>query len=276
MPLTRWAGVAGLRVAVLACLAASAPPAVAEGAPAPLADSVENDAQRLFLEGVDAARLNLWEDARRHFEEAYRLSPRLVVLINLASAQAQTGLLVEAVDNYRRVLASSTSPETAEFRNAANAMLPSLEARTPLVRVSTTGLGAADVVEIDGERIAPADVGKPHLVDPGQHSMTVTRDGQQRARIVFSVAEGERHDISLPAQVVAAPSPRPGQDAAGLTLSASGGASEANDHRAWWKSPWFWGATAAVVAAAIVSAVAYSERPQVVSGNIGPGVVNVP
>ncbi len=193
--------VAGVTVDVPAALAERGPPALAAG--------VDNDAQRLFSQGVDAARLNLWEEARRDFEEAYRLAPRLVVLINLASAQARTGLLVEALENYQRV-AASTSPESAEFRNAANAVLPSLEGRIPRVRVNATGLGPSDVVEIDGEQIPLAEIGKPHLVNPGQHTMTLIRDDVQRSRVAFSVAETETHEISLPASVFAPPVPHGG------------------------------------------------------------------
>src|SRR3954469_17113839 len=115
---------------VVAGVTAGAPAAFDERPPPGIADTGDSNAQRLFVQGVDAARSNLWEEARRDFEEAYRLAPRPVVLINLASAQARTGLLVEALENYRRV-ASSTSADTAEFRNAANAVLPSLEERIP-------------------------------------------------------------------------------------------------------------------------------------------------
>jgi len=261
---------------LIAGITAGAPVAFAERGPPALAAGVDNDAQRLFTQGVDAARLNLWDEARRDFEEAYRLAPRLVVLINLASAQARTGLLVEALENYRRV-ASSTAPESAEFRNAANAVLPSLEGRTPRVRVNPTGLGPSDVVEIDSEQIPLADIGKPHLVNPGQHTMTVTRDDVQRSRIAFSVTETETHEISLPASVLAPPIPRGDLDGSSLRLSTGARKSDTPAHGGWWTSPWLWGATVAVLAgAATASVLVYSERPRVFSGNVGPGVVNVP
>jgi len=258
---------------VVAGITAGSTASFAQRPTAGTADTGDAGAQRLFQQGVDAARLNLWEEARRDFEEAYRLAPRLVVLINLASAQARTGLLVEALENYQRV-ASSTSAETAEFRNAANAVLPSLRERIPSVRVNPAGLALSDVVEIDGGLIPAWDIGKPHPVNPGQHTMTVTRDGVQRSRIVFSLAETETHDISLPAQVVVPLIPRDGGGPGGLSTGA--GPSDTAVRRAWWKSPWFWGATVAVLAAATVSLVVFTERPQVYSGNVGPGVVNVP
>jgi hypothetical protein len=258
---------------ILAGLTAGAPAAFAQRPPAPIADA-DTDAQRLFQQGVDAARLNQWEEARRDFEEAYRLAPRLVVLINLASAQARTGLLVEALENYRRV-ASSTSAETAEFRNAANAVLPSLQERIPRVRVNPAGLGPSDIVEIDGQRIPATNLEKPQLVNPGQHTMTVTRQGVQRSRIVFSLSETETHDISLPAQLFVPLSPHQDGDTP-IRFSTGAGPSDTAARRPWWKSPWFWGATVAVVAAATVSLVVFAERPEVYSGNVGSGVVNVP
>ena len=66
------------------------------------AESPEDQAERAFHEGVDAARQERWIDARAHFERAYELSPRPVVLINLAGAQARSGRLTEAAKNYRQ------------------------------------------------------------------------------------------------------------------------------------------------------------------------------
>lgn len=97
--------------------------------------SPDQGAQQAFRAGVDAARQERWEEARVLFEKAYALSPRPVVLINLAGAQARTGRLTEAAKSYRRILAHQASPETAPIREAASEVLPALEARIPRVRL---------------------------------------------------------------------------------------------------------------------------------------------
>ena len=275
MALTGFTTVSSSRHVAIAVLLASTSTPV-HAAPEEAADDL---AQQLFSRGVDAARQNDWSDAREAFEKAYRLAPRLVVLINLAGAQARTGLLVEASRNYRRVLEASTSPETAEYGEAAKAILPSLEARIPRIQITPAGLGPSDVVAIDGNQVPASALKGPVLVDPGTHTLTVRRDGVQRARIDFSVAESESHDISLPSAVfVLSPAPR-GQgasDGATVPLSPTTGPPPPGDRGRWWTSPWFWAATAGVVAASTVALVLVEQHPQPYSGNVGPGIVNVP
>ena len=153
-------------------------------------------AQQLFDQGVEAARQDRWNDARAAFERAYALSPRSVVLINLAGAQANTGRLTEAAANYRRILADE-SPDTAPFRSAAAGVLPSLEARIPRIRLHGVAVRPDDVVAVDGETVPFDRREAPQLVDPGAHTITVARGGLQRARVTVSVSEGESHDVSL-------------------------------------------------------------------------------
>lgn len=263
-----WSG----RVAVIVVLVCSS-----AGARTAAKDTNDDRAQQLFSSGVDAARRDEWIDARGAFERAYRLAPKLVVLINLAGAQARTGLLVEALHNYQRVMESSTSPDTAEYREAARAILPSLEARIPRVRVSPAGLGPSDAVEIDGTEVPPSALERPVLVNPGAHALTIKRDHVQRARIEFSVAEGESHDITLPAPVFTLSPPPPTPRGVDVTTSPAPDGSSQPRRRRWWTSPWFWAATVGVVAASTAAAVVLVEqRPQPYSGNVGPGIVNVP
>lgn len=237
-------------------------------------------AQELFAQGVEAARQNRWSDARAAFEQAYALSPRSVVLINLAGAQANTGRLKEAAANYRRLL-ETPSAETAPFRSAAAGVLPSLEARIPRIRLHATGVRPDDVVAIDGQTVPVDGLEAPHLLDPGAHVITVERGGSQRARVTVSLDEGESHDVSLtvlpdpppPIAAAVATSSAPGVD-----LTASGAPSTKEEpRRSWWRSPWFW--TAAVVTAAVATVATVliiRSRNQDFSGNVGPGLIHVP
>jgi len=253
---------------------------------APVMAGPDDSAQQLFGQGVDAARQNRWNDARVAFERAYELSQRPVVLINLAGAQAKTGRLKEAATNYRRIL-EDDSGETAPFRKAAADVLPSLEARIPMIRLHSTGLRAADVVEIDGEEVPVDHIGEPRLLDPGRHTIVVKRTGIERARVAFSLAEGESHDMSLPASLEpTAPTPamlaapvEPVEAAngssAGLSLEEHS-TSVARPHRSWWRSPWFWTAVAVGSIAATVTTIAVrNQEQQTFSGNVPPGVIHV-
>lgn len=234
-------------------------------------------AQQAFRTGVDAARQDRWADALVAFEKAYGLSPRPVVLVNLAGAQVRTGHLVEAARNYRRVLNDPPSAETVAFKRAAADVLPSLEARIPHVRLRATGLSPSDLVQIDGQPIA-GDLGGDHALDPGEHTVVLQRAGIERARIMFALAERESREISLPlpaplaaaarATIADAPgSPRAGVPAAG---PRSGSA------RRWWASPWTWILAGAAVAGATVGTIALlGSRGEAFSGNIPPGQISV-
>lgn len=246
--------------------------------PAGVATAASDDAaQRLFGEGVDAARENRWVEAREAFERAYGLSQRPVVLINLAAAEVRTGRLKEAARDYRRILEDDPSPETAAFRKAAADFLPTLEPRIPRIRLHTSGLAAADVVEIDGEQIPAAHLGEPHLVDPGTHVVVVKRSAVERARVSFSVAEGESHDISVPAPLAPLPVAPAEVPVPGTNLEADlvRGPHPA-ERRSVWRSPWLWAAIAAVVAGTTVATVfAARSHDQAFSGNLPPGTVSV-
>jgi hypothetical protein len=269
---TRAAVAAALALAVLLAGVLAARGAVA-------AD--DDPAQRLFGQGVAAARENRWSDAREAFARAYGLSERPVVLINLAAAEVRTGRLKEAAADYRRILQGDPSPETAAFRKAAADVLPALEARIPRIRLHATGLDAADVVEIDGETISSDRLEEPHLVDPGAHVVFVKRSGAERSRVLFSVAEGESHDISVAApldpQVMSAPAtPIDAAPGADLTATPSAQSSERPARRSRWRSPWLWAGLVAVAAGTTVATVfVMRSHDQMFSGNLSPGTVVV-
>ena len=268
-----------MRVAVAATLSFVV---VLAGVSAERAVAAEDDpAQRLFNQGVAAARENRWNEAREAFARAYGLSQRPVVLINLAAAEVRTGRLKEAASDYRRILQGDSMPETAAFRKAAADVLPVLEARIPRIRLHATGLGATDVVEIDGETISSDRLEEPRLVDPGAHAVVVKRSGAERSRVSFSVAEGESHDISVSApldpQMLSAPAtPIDGAPGADLTATASAQSSERPARRSRWRSPWLWAGVAALAAGTTAATVfATRSHDQAFSGNLSPGTVVV-
>ncbi|MFL5308469.1 MAG: hypothetical protein ACJ8F1_24875 [Polyangia bacterium] len=234
-------------------------------------------AEQLFNEGVEAARRGDWEQARAGFEAAQSLSSRPVILINLAGAQARTGRLVDAARNYRAV-ADDTSSDAAPFREAASGMLKTLQARIPRVRVRTAGLAEGDVVRLDGVALSRAALAQPVLVDPGAHTITVSRDGNDRARVAVTLEERQTHDLSLLAALAPPPAPAPG--AAGVALGSSderAAKDAAATHRSLWASPWLWTAVAAVAAGAATTAVLLNshEPAPAFSGSVSPGIIHV-
>lgn len=254
-------------VYVLLPAAAASPAGVAAAAPQ------DEAAQQEFRAGVDAARQENWIAARTAFQKAYELSPRPVVLINLAGAQARTGRLTEAAKNYHRILEEQSGAETASMRRAAAEVLPELEARIPRVRLRPTGLSPTDVIQIDGETYASDVVGVGQPLDPGDHTLVVKAGAVERARVLFTLAEREQREITLPL-----PPPEGGGGATlapplGSSESGGVGSSASEAPRAWWRSPWTWTAVAiVVVGASIAGYVIYERRDQPYVGSLG----NVP
>jgi hypothetical protein len=249
--------------------------------PGQAADSDEA-AQQAFRAGVDAARQERWPQALAAFESAYDLSPRPVILINLAGVQVRTGRLIEAAKNYHRILDEASTSETAAFKRAAAEVLPSLEGRIPRMRLRATGLTAADLVQIDGQPIAVTGLGAEHPLDPGEHIIVVQRVGIERARVLFTLGEGERRQISLPLPGLAAdPSADPGSIAKGVALGVSaqgeGPSTPSRSPRRWWASPWPWVLAGAAIAGASVAAILVrgGDRNQTFSGNVPPGQISV-
>jgi len=235
-------------------------------------------AQQAFREGVEAARQARWPEARILFERAHSLSPRPVVLINLAGAQARTGRLIEAAKNYHRILDDSTSAETAPFRKAAAEVLPSLEERIPKVRVRPLGNSTADSFEIDGEPVAVdrLRVGQP--LDPGEHTLLVRRAEIEQARVLFSLGERETREIplTLPSLVLTPKLPLTSttEPQAPMITSGNNSTDTAQPERRWWASPWTWVAVGVVVAASSAAVfLAVDRRSDPYSGNVPPGRV---
>ncbi|MEO5766838.1 MAG: hypothetical protein ABIS92_00675 [Polyangia bacterium] len=260
----------------VALIATSAPWWTATAAP-----GVQDEAaQQAFRAGVDAAHQEHWVEARGQFEKAYGLSPRPVVLINLAGAQARTGKLLEAAQNYRRILDDEPSPETASFRKAAAETLPALEARIPRIRLRPSGLTPLDVIQIDGDTVAVEAAAGGHPLDPGEHTLVVQHAGSERARVLFTLTERELRYISLPLPALIPALPPP--SLVDLETSSSGNgttpAARASDTlRPWWKSPWTWTAAGVLVAGAAVTTylIINSQRQDPFAGNISPGRIEV-
>lgn len=181
---------------------ASSALSLSPGAVASAQSSSEIGAARgLFQQGLAAAREGRWEDALAHFERSYAIAPRPTTLLNLAGAQAQTGRLVAGAESYRRFLAEARRGREARYRPQAEEALAAVEARLAHVVVRVEGLTDGDVVVLDGVELARAALGVEMPVDPGTRTLLVRRGGNDRAREVVVLAEGERREIAVDASV---------------------------------------------------------------------------
>jgi tetratricopeptide (TPR) repeat protein len=70
------------------------------------ATAEDRQARSAFQAGREAFDAGRWEEALGHFEKAYELSPRPMLLYNIAKAQDNLGQLREARATYKRFLAA--------------------------------------------------------------------------------------------------------------------------------------------------------------------------
>lgn len=161
-------------------------------APVSPAAAQSDEARQAFREGVQAFRRDDFERARELFERAYRLSERPAILINLGSAQRQTGQLLEARESYRRFLELS---DDERLKRRVQAELEEVEALIPQLRIRVENLAPGDVVTVDDQVLV--DLAAPFETNPGWREVRVTRGSRVVASVRVNVEPEGREEVSL-------------------------------------------------------------------------------
>jgi hypothetical protein len=161
--------------------------------------SEQSLARDQFREGVRASREQQWPEAVEAFQRSLELSPRPMTIMNLAGALAQVGRLVEAAEAYRMFLSEAQSGAAARVRPEAEAQLATLEGRIPHVRLQIHGRLDSDTVTLDEYQLSAAAIGSPLPVDPGEHTLTIERDGLEPRAVTFTAREGVESEVVLEA-----------------------------------------------------------------------------
>jgi hypothetical protein len=154
-------------------------------------------AREQYQDGMQFAQSGHWEQAYGAFSRAYGLVHRPALLANLASAEAQTGRLVEAAEHYRQFLREVTSGREASQRSAVQTALDALDGRIPRARIVPDGSRPGDTYALDGRPIPSAAIGTPYPIDPGDHVLVVTADGAEIGRTSFTMRESESRDVGV-------------------------------------------------------------------------------
>ncbi len=160
--------------------------------PATRAMAQSDEAREAFRQGVRAFRQDDFERARELFERAYELSERPSILVNLGSAQRQTGQLLQARESYRRFLELS---DDERLKGRVRAELEEVEALIPQLRIRVENLAPSDVVTVDGQVLV--DLNAPFETNPGWREVRVTRGGRVVASVRVNVEPEGREEVSL-------------------------------------------------------------------------------
>jgi hypothetical protein len=149
------------------------------------------------------------KSALRAFEAADAVMHVPTTALEVARTQAMMGQLVEARDLALQIARSQPRPgEPAPFeeaRAAAKQLADDLEARIPSIRlVLKDGDGAQ--VHMDGVAIPAVAVGLGRKLDPGMHTIVVTRGSVER-RMTVQVLEREAKEVPIDLSATASAPP---------------------------------------------------------------------
>ena len=160
-------------------------------------------ARELFEQGVSLAEQGDWAAAADRYRRALSLRSSPVITYNLASALSEQGMLIEASEMLRRVLADDkTEPE---LRHAATHLQAAIGPRIGRLQIVLQGHSREDSVVLDDRALHAAQLNVEIPVDPGSHQLRLERAGKTVDLQTFTLDPGARQEVKLVAPVVAVP-----------------------------------------------------------------------
>jgi hypothetical protein len=159
-------------------------------------------ADQLFTEGKALMETDLNGGCAK-LDQSLALNPQAVgTLLNVALCDARLGKLATAVAHFTRARDMAREQGMKEHLEAAEAHLAALMPRVPHVTLKLADPRPGTQIVVD-DKLVPQDRWADVLLDPGQHPVVVSAPGRVTFRTTIKIAEGERHDIAIPALAVA-------------------------------------------------------------------------
>jgi len=226
------------------------------GLPA-LAGPKEDAARAEVAAGTAAYNLGYYDDAARHYEEAYRQVPDPALLFNIGQAYRLAGKPDRAIVAYRSYL--RTAPADAANRGQVEKRIPELEKLVAEMKNAQmapppgTLPTASPVVQVQNSAVPPAVL--PPAPE-GQASSTAAAPSSVAAEPVEQGTSNFPMFGSPPLSATSGTQPA-GDTAPGTDLHAA--SSPAGGSSPVYKRWWFWTGLGAVVAAGVVTAVVLSS-----------------
>ena len=137
-------------------------------------------AEALFNTAMKMQDARLYDQACPKFAESKQLAPGVGVTLHLADCYEKMGRKASAWREFREAekLATLRHDKRADVAAAhASALEPQLN-RLTITPPPGEGAPAAGTVLLDGQPVPVDDINKPLVVDPGDHTVTLTSPGQ--------------------------------------------------------------------------------------------------
>lgn len=170
------------------------PPAAGAESAKDQARKLADEGQRLFASGDYRAALQRLRDADSKFGAP-------TIKLAWAEAHEKLGELVEARAVYQRIAAEALDPAAPKAfvaaQEQARQAVARLDGRVPRILLEITGNPPRTSVALDGEELPAAEWGRPVLVNPGAHSLSIEMPGQPPETREMTLREGETRHIQL-------------------------------------------------------------------------------
>jgi len=161
-------------------------------------------ARSLMDEGDGKRDKGDWKGALKAYEAADAIMKVPTTGLEVARAQVQLGLLLEARETLGKVMKLPIKPaEPAPFTQArknADTLNTELTTRIPSIQVNVANADPNQTqISVDGENIPPAAAQVPRKVNPGSHAVVV-KVGTFEKKLEVTVAEREAKVVPVDAK----------------------------------------------------------------------------
>jgi hypothetical protein len=188
-------------------LALLAPSALAEPSAADRAT-----ARTLAQEGQHALEGRNYAMAIDKFSRADALVHAPTLLLGLARAQVGATKLVEAQENYNRIIREGVPPNSpkswSKAVDDANKEVGAISPRIPWVTISVLGPSNPEVV-VDSTPVPQASLGVKRAINPGTHKIKVSAEGYHPQEKVVALTEGQSLAVNIELEQAPQEAPAP-------------------------------------------------------------------
>jgi hypothetical protein len=181
-------------------------------------------ARTLAQEGQHALENKNYTQAIDKFSRADALVHAPTLLLGLARAQVGSMKLVEAQENYNRIIREGVAPNSPKSWSKAvedaNKEVGAISPRIPWVTITVLGPSNPEVV-IDSTPVPAASLGVKRAINPGTHKVKVTAEGYLPQEKSIALTEGQSLNVNIELEQAPQTAPPPEKKVASTAADTS-------------------------------------------------------
>ncbi len=152
----------------------------------------ETEAKAKIEEGKRFVSEERYLEALEAFESSYSLRPRPWVLFNIAMCNKAVHRYVDAITSFQRFLETETDG-SAKTRELALLAINEIENLVGKVRI--VGAPEGSEIFLDGKKVGIAPLSDPLFVDPGRHTVRISKDRFKTLDVEVIAASGAEVEV---------------------------------------------------------------------------------